>query len=173
MPAGRPTKLNQELLDKAKTYLATCVDTVDFTDKGHMNFVNVELPTIVGLALYLGINKDTVNEWCKPIEEDIAEYEPYDENGVVLNRRCDLFYLRQEFSVLVKEIVQEQEKRLLNKGLGGLYNPKISALVLGRYGYTEKTETDITTKGDKISTGSSDIEEIAKRVGEELKKKNE
>lgn len=150
MPAGRPTKLTPELLEKAKTYLSTCIDHVVENDKGTVSYVNVELPTVVGLALYLGINKDTVTEYCKGNEE-----------------------LNLDFSVLVKEIIQEQEKRLINKGLGGLYNPKIVGLVAAKHGYAEKTETDITTKGESISSVGEDIAEIAKRVGEELKKKKE
>lgn len=158
---ARPTKLTPELLEKAKTYLSTCIDIIDYTDKGALNFVNVELPTVVGLALYLGINKDTVTEWCKLGEtktEDVAEA---------------TIQLAQEFSVLVREIIQEQEKRLINRGLGGLYNPKIVGLVAAKHGYAEKTETDLTSKGEKLSQPSSgeDIAEIARRVGEELKNK--
>ena len=168
MPAGRPTKLTPELLGKAKTYLSTCVDSIDYTDKGALNFVRVELPTLVGFALYLGINKDTVNEWCKPKPIEVL---PEKSEDIVPDGMTESS-LRYEFSVLVKEIVQEQEKRTLNNAMGGLYNPKIAALVLGRYGYTEKTETDVTTKGEKITQGGmEDIEAIAKRVSEELKQK--
>ncbi len=163
---GRPPKLNQELLEKAKTYLGTCIDSVQFNDKGGINYTNVNLPTIVGFALYLGINKDTVNEWCKEYVVKNPEV------GFTTDHHTS--ELHYEFSVLVKEIIQEQEKRALNMSLGGLYNPKISALILGRYGYTEKTETDVTSKGEKINVPvSSDIEEIARRVGEELKLKKQ
>lgn len=142
---ARPTKLTPELLEHAKGYLATCKDNVQYTEKGAMTFVNVELPTIVGFALYLGINKDTVNEWCKEVDIDAI-----DDN-----------LLRTEFSVLVKQILNEQEKRLVNNGLGGLYNPKLSSLILGRYGYVEKSQTDITTAGEKINIGSVLPEVIA------------
>ncbi len=133
---ARPTKLTPELLEKAKGYLATCHDTPVYTDKGAMTYVSVELPTLVGLALYLSIDKDTVQEWCKVDLNTVVEESP----------------LRWEFSVLSKQIINEQEKRLLNNGLGGLYNPKLASLVLGRYGYVEKSETDVTSKGEQITS---------------------
>lgn len=155
--AGRPTKLTPELIEKAKTYLATCIDRVNYTDKGAMTYVDVELPTIVGLALYLGINKDTVNEWSKgDVTMDYGEERT--EDG-----------LRTEFSVLVKQVVQEQERRVLNKGLGGLYNPKLSGLILGRYGYVEKSETDVTSKGEQIT--STVLPEVIAEADRLLKEK--
>lgn len=48
--AGRPTDLNQELIDRAKEYLPTCISI---------------MPTIEGLALYLRVHKDNIYEWCK------------------------------------------------------------------------------------------------------------
>lgn len=144
---ARPTKLTPELIEKAKTYLPACRDVVQYTDKGALTFVNVELPTIVGLALYLGINKDTVNEWCKDTVSDFDGVGEKEDGTMIA-----LTNLRQEFSVLVKDILYEQEKRLLNNGLGGLYNPKLASLVLGRYGYVEKTETDVTSKGEQITS---------------------
>lgn len=149
MTAGRPTKLTPELLEKAKTYLSTCVDTPVWTDKGGVAYVNVNLPTKVGLALYLGINKDTVEEWCK---------------GYVVHDYGDVRSeagMRTEFSVIVKEVQHEQEKRLISNGLGGLYKEKTTGMMLSKHGYAEKTETDITTGGDRIGTVSVLPEVIA------------
>jgi DNA-binding transcriptional regulator YiaG len=130
--AGRPTKLTKELVEKAKTYLSTCEDTVLETEKGGISYVNVKLPMVADLALYLGISKSTVYDWCQE-REDIEDN------------------LAQEFSDIVKEINQEQEKRLINKGLGGLYAPKIAGMIMSKHGYSEKQEIDHTTKGEKIT----------------------
>ena len=165
MTAGRPTKLNYQLISKAKTYIETCVDKPIWTDKGAIAYTEVNLPTKVGLALFLGINKDTIEEWCKP-------YEP-EPDTLMVPEVEEHSICRTEFSVIVKEIQHEQEKRLISNGLGGLYKEKTTGMILSKHGYAEKTETDITTKGEKITQDSSEIEEIAKRVGEELKKKNQ
>jgi len=114
---ARPTKLTPELIKKAKSYLATCKDDIIETDKGALAYVDVELPSQVGLARHLGINKDTITEWCK-LEDELAK----------------------EFSVIVKDIHDEQERRLINKSLGGLYTPKIAGMMLGKHGYVEKQE---------------------------------
>lgn len=138
--AGRPTKLTPELLEKAQGYLETCHDTPVFTDKGAMTYVSVNLPSLEGFAIYLGIHKDTVQEWCKG--DVTVEY-----GDVPIEAS-----LRTEFSVLVKDILLEQGKRLVNNGLGGLYNPKIAGMMMSKHGYVEKTETDITTGGDKLTS---------------------
>jgi hypothetical protein len=51
---ARPTKFNQEILDKAKHYL----------DVGFMEQEEV-VPTIVGLAGYINIARSTVYEWAE------------------------------------------------------------------------------------------------------------
>lgn len=139
---ARPTKLTAELLEKAKGYLATCHDEPVYTDKGAMTYVNVNLPSKVGLALYLGIDKTTVDNWCTDLPIEVTE---------TSNAEIEL---HNEFFSIVKEIMAEQEKRLINNGLGGLYKEKTNAMLLSKHGYvTEKTETDLTSGGEKINTG--------------------
>lgn len=144
MPAGRPSKLNQELIDKAEEYLKSCNDRIETTDKGALSYVNVSLPSVVGLALYIGVNKDTIYTWCKG-DSDIEK----------------------QFSDIVKRVNNEQENRLLNNGLGGLYAPKVVGMVLSKHGYSEKTETDITSKGEKLTIGdpqlAADFDEFRKQ----------
>lgn len=145
--AGRPTKLTKELVEKAKTYLATCEDTIIETEKGGISYTDVNLPMVADLALFLGINKDTVYEWCKGEEE-----------------------LNTIFSDIVKEVNHEQEKRLVNKGAGGIYAPKIVGMLLSKHGYSEKTEIDHTNKGDKFeSKGDIDLDELAREMAARLK----
>jgi len=136
MTAGRPTKLTPELLEKASGYLMHRMDNVELTEKGGLAFVEVQLPHIADFASYLGIHKDTVYEWCKH---------------------------NQEFSDIVKDILQEQEKRLVNNGLGGLYAPKVVGMILSKHGYAEKVETDITTKGESINP---EIKDITKKLND-------
>ena len=148
MGVGRPTKLTPELIEKAKTYLATCTVTPIETEKGNISYVDVKLPKVVSLALYLGISKSTVYDWCQG-EDEIAK----------------------EFSDIVKEVEQKQEEMLIDKGLGGLFQPKTTGMLLSKHGYSERTETDITTKGDKVTGITPEALEIAKKYEEEIKGK--
>jgi len=144
---GRPTKLTQELIDKTATYLSTCKDDIVHTDKGALTYVNVDLPTLEGLALYLGIHKETIQDWTRDAKGDD---------------------MKSQFSVFVKDILQEQGKRLINKGLGGLYQAKIAGMLLSKHGYVERSETDITSKGEKIVLDSKS-EAITKKYEQEIK----
>jgi len=132
---ARPTKLTTDLRKKAEQYIAECEDTINFTNKGAISYIDVKLPSIVGLAKYLGIHKDTVYEW----------------------RKTDTM-----FSDLVKDVEQEQEIRLVNKGLGGLYTSKALNAMLSKHGYNEKTETDITTKGESLNVNTEALERAEK-----------
>ena len=146
---ARPTKLTLELLDKAKGYLATCVDEPVISPKGGMLYVDVNLPSKVGLAIYLGIDKTTVDDWCK---DNTIELGVYKEDEISTLLEIDIL-LHLEFSSIVSDIMKEQEKRLINNGLGGLYKEKTNAMLLSKHGYTtEKTETDITSGGEKLNS---------------------
>lgn len=148
--AGRPTKLTPELIEKAKTYLSTCYDRPIYTNSGSLAYVEVNLPSKVGLALYLGIDKTTVDEWCKP-------------NVLIVSSSGDVenWELHTEFSSIVIQIMSEQEKRLISNGVGGLYKEKTTGMLLSKHGYAEKTETDITTGGEKIQSSTILPEVIA------------
>ncbi len=116
---GRPTKLTPELMERAHKYLDTCNDNIEFTDKGALAFVEVKLPSVVDFARYLGVNKDSVYEWAK---------------------------IDVEFSDIVSDVLMEQEKRLINNGLGGVYASKVVGMMLAKHGYAEKTESTVNTK---------------------------
>jgi hypothetical protein len=83
------------------------------------------IPSIAGLAKVLKKNRDTLYQWAK--EED-----------------------KKDFSDILRQIVSDQEFTLLNKGLKGEFNPAITKLVLGKHGYHDKQETDITSGGKEI-----------------------
>lgn len=157
---ARPTKLTTELLEKARGYLATCYDKPVWTEKGGLAYVDVNLPSKVGLAIYLGIDKATVDNWCNLEQKE----EPWPINDTMIPE------MKQEFFGIVKEILSEQEKRLINNGLGGLYKEKTNAMLLSKHGYaTEKTETDITTQGEKIN--STVLPEVIAEADRILKEK--
>ncbi len=140
---ARPTILNEELMQKASDYLKHRLDNVELTDKGALAFVEVQLPSVVDLALYLGVNKDTIYDW---VDKDSPRY-------------------HNEFSDIVKDVLAEQEKRLLNNGLGGLYAPKVVGMILSKHGYSEKHETDITSKGEALGVNAI-VSDLTKQLNE-------
>lgn len=104
---GRPPLDYEKILALAKEYLAECVDDLDKKV--------VKIPSIHGLAVKLGVNRDTCYTWAKDPE-------------------------RREFSDILSEIKERQGERLVNNGLAGTYNPTIAKLLLSsKHGYIEKT----------------------------------
>ncbi len=132
---GRPTEYTSALLAKAQEYLAECEDEEvqvvkqSNSEKGYEMYDNrlkVKLPSIEGLARYLGVARSSIYLWA-------------DEH--------------QEFSDILEAIKAEQAERLINNGLSGDYNSTIAKLILTKHGYSDKSETDLTSKGEKIETG--------------------
>ena len=145
MTAGRPTKYTDEMPQRARDYLAGCVQVVsDYTktsgehSSSYQRLVKVNLPKIEGLALYLQVNKSTIYEWAKTHED---------------------------FSDVLDDILKEQEDRLIEGGLNGDFSPVITKLVLSaRHDYREKTETKIegtlnisTEKREAISDALEEV----------------
>lgn len=60
MPAGRPTKYSDEILEKTKRYL------VDYDHDGSV------IPSVAGLGLYLDVSKSVIYKWAA--EEDKQEF---------------------------------------------------------------------------------------------------
>lgn len=85
--------------------------------------IKVNLPTIEGLASFLDINRDTIYAWCK---------------------------VHEEFSDIIESLREKQTQSLINNGLAGTYNSTIAKVLLSKHGYSEKTETDITTGGKPL-----------------------
>jgi len=123
---GRPTKYSDTYVKKTKDYVDSCNDELVQIVSGESEKftafkekVRVNLPTIEGLAIYLKLHKDTIYEWEK-------KYKP--------------------FSDVINILRAKQVERLINNGLSGDYNPIIAKVLLSKQGYSEKTETNITTQ---------------------------
>ena len=104
--------------------------TPELIEKAHSYIANWRtlgdmIPSNEALARYLEINRDTLYDWAKQEE-------------------------KQEFSDILDEINSLQRSELINNGLSGDFNAAITKLVLGKHGFSDKVDSDITTKGDKI-----------------------
>ena len=75
------------------------------------------IPSHVGLALHLGINTDTLYDWGKQKS-------------------------KQEFSDILKHILDMQHESLLTNGLTGNFNAHITKLVLSKHGYTDNANNN-------------------------------
>lgn len=145
-PGGRPTEYNETFLQKAREYLATCEDTEIERENGDKTVysLKVKLPTKGGLALYLGIARDTLYDWS-------SKY--------------------PEFSDIMEALSAEQEDKLINSGLSGDYNPTIAKVLLTKHGYSDKQEVDVTTKGEKLNSSTEAEKAAAIAYAEALKPK--
>lgn len=84
------------------------------------------VPTVVGLCLHIGIAKATAYRWA-------------DEGN-------------EEFKDILDIVGSKQERQLISGGLTNEYNSAITKMMLTKHGYTDKTETDITTGGKPLNT---------------------
>jgi len=92
---------------------------------GYADFGDL-VPSIAGLACVLGITRETCYAWAR------------DEN-------------KAEFSDILGELMQRQERGLLNGGLGGDFNSSIAKMLLTKHGYSDKVETDVTSSDGSMT----------------------
>ncbi|MGK4231240.1 DNA-packaging protein [Providencia hangzhouensis] len=109
---GRPSKFAESLV-KAKEYLMGGYETVGDV-----------IPSVAGLACYLGVSRKTVYEWVKE---------------------------STDLSDTLEGILAMQENKLINKGLNGDFNPTITKLMLANHGYSEKQEVDHKSSDSSMS----------------------
>lgn len=102
--AGRPTKYSAALQRKADAYV----------DGGWKKCGDV-VPSIAGLSVEIGINRETAHAWAK------------DEN-------------KPAFSNTLKRMAAIQERESLSGGLSGKFNPTITKLLLHNHGYSDKSD---------------------------------
>lgn len=127
-PGGRPTKYDPSFVAELDKYLTI------------LNKEKNCLPTVEGFAIHLGVDADTVNNWAKARVKD--------ERG---NKTKKL--LHPEFCRAIKRLKDIQKEKLINDGLyGGREVNSTMAIFLLKvnHGMVEKSQTDITTQGEKL-----------------------
>lgn len=77
-----------------------------------------KIPSVVGLCIIINRSRSTVYDWADR-----------DDN---------------QFSDILDAINEKQHFVLINKGLSGEFNSNITKLVLGKHGFHEKTDTQLT-----------------------------
>jgi len=102
-----------------------------------------EIPSLVGLCKVLNRGKTTLYNWADDTDK--------------------------EFRDIIDTINEIQQLALLNGGLNGSFNSTITKLILGRHGYTDKQELEVT--GTLREATDEELEEEALRLLEEAKDK--
>lgn len=80
------------------------------------------VPQIAGLAIAMGVSRDSCYEWSK--HED-----------------------KKEFADIFTRVQAAQERKLINRGLTGDFNPAVTKMMLTKHGYSDKQETQLTGAG--------------------------
>jgi hypothetical protein len=149
MPAGRPLKFktNQDLETAIKGYFEGCWGEKQVRNKkGEVVTTyraQIKPYTITGLAVALDTTRETLLDY-----EDREEYSDTIKRAKM---QCHQF---------------AEESLFGSNATGPIFNLK------NNYGWRDKTETDITTAGKEITRESDiDLELMAQKVAEELKKK--
>lgn len=137
---SRPVEYSQEYVENSKNYLESCIDRP--ADRDSDIKASVKIPTIEGLAVYLGINKDTVYDWEKKYDE---------------------------FSVVISRLRGEQADRLINNGLSGSYNSTIAKVLLTKHGYREGIDQTTNDKDLPIPILGGILRDDADTRGETTK----
>ena len=106
---SRPTECTPELIERAKAYVCG-----EYREAGDL------IPSVVGMASYLGVSRSSINLWAKD------------------NRS-------EQFSDIFEQCGEKQEQSLLNGGLGGDFNPAITKMILTKHGYSDKIEQEHTS----------------------------
>ena len=91
-----------------------------------------KIPSIQGLAVALKVSRTTIYQWV--------------EDGNV------------KLSYILKRLMDNQGRTLLNNGLDGTFNPTITKLVLSKHGYTDSPSNSGTSVNVTINRGSVQVE---------------
>lgn len=144
---GAPTKYRPEYAQRLIDFFnidSTKESVKTFTTKqGTVIEEPVELankmPFFITFADELGVDEETLLEWTKQRYRDDDKEFP----GQLKH---------PEFNVAYSRAKKYQERHLVDNALLGNFNPGFAALVAKNWlGWKDKTETDITSKGEQIS----------------------
>lgn len=127
---GRPSIYNNDIVEKAKSYIAYFMTTPQQDLENEMEV----MPSIAGLALFLGIHRSTIYDWAEK---------------------------NSEFSDIISHLMDAQELILSNNGLKGKFNPQIAKLMLTKHGYSDKVSQDHTSSDGSMAQPTR-IELVAK-----------
>lgn len=107
--------------------------------------IRVKLPTMGGLALYLGVHEATLYPWVKN---------------------------HPEFALAAAHLKEIQKQRLLDNGLSGSYNHVIAKLILSSQ-HNIRDSADVTSNGKAISGNTIVFKDFSEEDTQKDDKQNE
>lgn len=134
---GRPSEYTEEKLALARHYI-----------NGGWEEDGDTVPQVAGLAMAMGISRETVYAWAK------------DAN-------------KQEFSDILMRVQVFQERKLLNGGLSGDFNPAVTKMLLVKHGYSDKIEQDHTSSDKSMSPTGRSLDDFYRVPTESIEKTDE
>ena len=164
---GRPTKYDEKYIKKVNDYLELNQDEDKqllqlSSEKGYEKYENkleVKLPTLGGFASFIETPERCIYDWRNAGDNYLKLSQ--EEKDKLPNETKELRESQAEFSQSLQIIVKEQEKRLINKGLSGDYNPTIAKLILSsNHGMREKS--DVTSDNKPIESNTIIFKEFKK-----------
>ena len=127
---GRPTVYKKSYIALAQAYIDSCEDQEDEFHKtrgeksdSYERVIRVKIPTVEGLAGYIGVARSTIYLWKET---------------------------HLDFSDIIDTLLEKQADILISNGLSGTYNPTIAKVLLTKHGYREGV--DATSDGKAIQT---------------------
>ena len=132
-PIGRPSKYG-ECLPRAQEYLM-----------GAWRTVGDVVPSIAGLACFLGVTRECIYEWQRT---------------------------HDGFSDICNGLLTIQERELANRGLDGTFNGQITKLMLSKHGYSDRVETDNKSSDGSMTPRATVVidKDAIKSIAESLNK---
>ena len=106
---------------RPRTYKPEMVEKARRYIANHEDFDD-PVPTVAGLACVLGVTRKTIYEWANDAD-------------------------KPEFSDILDELAQKQERCLIKGGLMGDFNAPITKMMMTKHGYSDRVDTDVTTNG--------------------------
>ena len=91
--------------------------------------LNDAIPSHIGMFLFINVGKTTAYNWS---DQSSDVYQP-------------------AFRDILAKCMDMQHQVLINKGLNNEHNAAITKLVLGKHGYHDKVDQDVTSKGEKVT----------------------
>lgn len=95
--------------------------------RNYLSVYTTAIPSHIGLARHLKVGRSTIYQWAK-------------EPG------------KEEFADILEDVNMLQHEVLWDLGLRGEYNAQLVKLALGKHGYNDKSEVDVTTGGEPMPT---------------------
>ena len=122
---ARPTKYNEiETCEAALQYLGEF--EIPPNERSTFILKNAATPSLVGLALHLGVANSTLDAW-----KDDKE--------------------KEKFSGICKMVMQYQHEILVGGGLSNRFNSQITKMMLSKHGYSDKLDLDHGSKDGSMS----------------------